>query len=652
MTRHWARFARLTLVLALLFIARSGWAIDRELVASMALSSELLPSRVCVHAAKVLAPLPKPSEPTPSLQTIAPGQVLFVGSATPACVASTEQCNSCEAVQENSGGTMCWLSPAANKGDEPVRDLQLELVGAALRSFRVEGTDVVLQVELGSAPSVRLRSLGGGYFPSFAHVFSVSGALQLALRNRCVEKQLSYSTDPDPDPADNAGVSLKAEVTTSRNSKKRVHHPGGTVLLEVPEEGGITTVMLKRGDSEYTGNFSYPSTGPVALLATAFSFTWRKSAFVKDRRDLLASWADRIQNAAQKAKRKAEDDSRECPRAWLVREGVECKLKPAQEKPAQEECRYACDLRGTINEFAKFPLRVRFELAPPRFVPLEPGLSWEEDLRFPNADFSSLPPADQRRIYLVWPQEKSTPGKEWESFELTGADEKTHRLEKATNSLPVEGLQSPATFVLRYVGRGPYRSTTLRAYGDILVIPEPSHVRRAAVLGVNAHGGVLVHPSLVARQLSATADAEIQALIATRWEVWLSGTITKHPSELKVEGQALTSNSALQARVLVGGGFRIRPSNVCYLDVGLGLGIATRVRDSDWSRSRLQFASALRARFGYDLTRAVAVEPFVTLWLPETYLKQVQDSAGPRAPEIRRSASLGLGLGLSWADVF
>lgn len=637
--RHWALFV------LLLVSPRAAWGRDGEVVASLVLPSELLPSRICVHAAKLdPALVSEASRPAADLSQLVPGHAVFVKDAEPAC--STESvCNYCPLSRGASGGVVCWLSPSAKVSDEPQRDLQLELVGAGLKQFRVEGTDVVMKVEFGDVQAIRVRSLGGAYFPSFAQAISnTSGTARLALRNRCVERPLLYSDAPDPDVV---GMSVQ-----SGRLAERPYTRGALAALEVPEEGARAQVTLKRGSTEYSGTFSYPSSGPVELLATKFSFIWRKSPFVTGRRPVLANWAAlhrAPKNEAEKKRWAKHDAEVECPRVWLVREGVECHEPKRGE--AKAECTYACDLTSTAGQ-VEFPARVRFELQPPRYASSDPPLKWEEDLRFPNASFSSLPPADQRRIYVVWPRERTEPGCEWDAIELTGPDQKTHRLENEVVSLPVHGLQSPATFGFRYLGRGPYRNGVARAYGDLLLLPEPSSSRQSVVVMVDAHVGTLYRPMLDARQWSPSVDADVAALLDVKWQVWLSGMTTKQPSKLEVAGAIPQWSSAYQVRLTAGVARHVRPSKLYYFDFGVGFGLATRWFESDWSRVKAAPTAVLRARFGYDVTRSLAIEPFVSAWIPETYVVQSQDSAGPMTPEIKWTYSANFGLGLRWADFY
>jgi hypothetical protein len=632
----------LLLLLCLLAWSPAAKARAAELVVSLALSSDLLPTRVCVRATKLGSELS--SHAVKGIELVDAGKARFVETSNPSCAKGGDVCNQCSNPTSASGGVVCWLAERESP-TSPKRDLQLQLDGAGVASLEVAGTDILIQAEVADGQPPRIKSLGGAYFPSFARAFSASGTLSLPLRNRCVDRFLSYSTDPLGE-----GEQDEAEVTTGLQKTPVAYVRKTPATLAVPEEGTVNGVELKRGSTIYSGMFSYPSNGPVELLATQFSFTWRKSAFVIGRREVDKEWqalrAAVPKNDTEETERwLAAATALECPRVWLVRPGRECS---SQKPSSRNECRYLCKDLPPIA----FPTRLRFELKPPRTALTTEVLKWEEDLRFPNASFTSLPPGAERRIYLIWPQEKSEPGRELDGLELTAPDGKTHHIDDKTTGLLVNSLQSPATFSYRYKGRGPFRTGTLRAHGDLLLVPASSASRQPVVLGALLHAGTLYRQGLDARQWSPTVDADLVALIKTRWELTLAGTFTYQPSELRVEGAPARWSSSPQVRLLVGAGWRKRVWEGCYFALGIGAGVATRAFESDWSRSKPWFASSVRARFGYEVSRALAFEPYVAVWWPERYVVRPQDAAGPRDPELRTTFSISVGAGLQWADVF
>src|SRR5262249_8172159 len=145
---------------------------------------------------------------------------------------------------------------------------------------------------------------------------------------------------------------------------------------------------------------------------------------------------------------------------------------------------------------------------------------------------------------------------EIEALLLTGPDGETHRISRRTPSLPVLGLRSPATFAYRYVGRSPFSGATLSAYGDLLVVPEPSKTRQNVVVGFQAHAGYLWRPWFDTRGGSPTVDVGLVGLLRARWEISVAAALTEHPSVLRVDGEPDHWTSSPQVRLTAGVGYR------------------------------------------------------------------------------------------------
>lgn len=614
-----------------------------ELVISIDLTTSLFPSIICIKPTTVD---PNRFETVEKLEDLKPGVTARIQHWEPACLNTKRACDRCRPPLMQTGAMVCWrappeeeedrsASPTPELGPHDTRALHLQLDNVHLQSLRVAGADVVMNVLLDDAPP-RVSVLGGGYHWDRARVVPSTSTLALAPRPRCLTKSLSFSSEPQSPP----GATSQLTSSTAGRSLTQDYDIGQPVLVMVPQDGASTSLTLKVGTTTYEGTFSDPSAASIELSVKEFQFTWRKSDLIVRRRDAAEPRPDSCSIPAP-------NPDTECPRATLVATGESCALIPKESDLSQ--CVYGCKLRHARN----LPTPLRLELPPPESSSERDLIVWEDELRFPNAQLRSVPPADQRRVYLVWScaAHELIRGSETEGLQLTGPDGKTHSLSAQVSSLPITGLRSPAMFRYRYVGRSPFRSGTVAAHGDLLVIPHPRHTRQDVVLGVQVHAGYLLRPFFDNRRGNPIADLTLVGLVFPNWEITLSGSLTEHPAVLKVEGEPDHWTSSPQFRLTLGIGYRLRFARDWYVAIGAGPGITTRAFESDWAKSRLTYVNMLRARLAYEVDRSLSGDIALTAWVPERYLVNRQDSAGPLEPRMERTLlSLSLALGMQWSD--
>jgi hypothetical protein len=641
----------LAVVVALLLSTSAARAGSGEIVVSLNAGGELLPDRVCVHAAKIGSDLGKSR--AHGLDAV-DSKPRLVERFAPECAQGRDVCNLCpERDPSATGGVVCVRRTETPAGQTASRDLQLQLDNAAIHGLRIEGSDLVIDLERGDGAQPRVKALGGAYYPGLALAVETHGTVELALRSRCVERRLIYSTDPGATNESPTELSVAAggdrALTETRRPKLAELERNGIATLLAPEPGHISLVTLRRGRSVYQGRFTYPSNEPVELLATEFQFSWRKNCFVLGRRQPHAISA-----------------TTECPAATLVKTGVSCDVVNGD-----HSCEYTCRLERALP----FPTPVRFNLQAPahRRVTLDgkaqtPSdlIVWEDEVRFPGDQRMSFTPSAERRVYLNWGNDDwKRPGREVEGIDLSLPDGSVHRLSQDADSLNVPGLHCPATFNYRYAARQPGSTKTIAAKGDRLDIPTAEQSQQSVVLGLHAHGGTVYHHGTQsASSFSPMMDIEITALIS-RWmtpaflepydgraEISLSGTFTQHPSVLEFGSEPEQWTMSPQVKTLLFVGYRLHLNRLIYLTPAFGAGHVTRALANDWSKSRPDFVMAGRVRWGYDMSDAVAIELPITLGFHEEYARNHQDAVGPRTAAAQSGLSLSAALGLQWADVF
>jgi len=634
---------RLLLVLVWLTCSSLAHARTSQITLSLGLSSDLLPTMICIQTPKISKKLLDAAQDFGSFAVSprARNTGVVVTQFAPACE-TKGPCDSCAIPSGRPGGVMCMVTdgydgPSEASGEE--RDLQLDLENAGVVSMQMHGADIVLDVEIAEGVPPRVTTVGGAYQHGVAQRIPLDGTLSLPLRNRCVMQLVRYTASatyqPDVKPTlydEKKSIALHVEERTLE---------GVEALLVVPEPEQTTNLRLVDGDDEYVGSFSYPADRPVELRATLFNFKWQKSAFVTGRRGgHIALWKGNP-NQKKLVDRAYRD---ECPSVSLPR-AANATCTPTNHPT---ECSYECASRQQPIEF---PATVEFKLEAPLALAGADAIVWQDQVKYSNALLTSYQKPEDRRIYVIWPKElQTTLGSEWDAVELVGADGKVHRLAQDPRSISVPGVGTPANFSYHYLGRSPYKTQTLTAEGDLLTLKEPSATRQRVLLSFQGHFGALVRSNTDANhKWSPIADLALTVRWNVHWEGSVIGAFTWNPSSTRQVGdQSERWESSGQLRGALLASYRLQSAREQYWTFGIGGGFTTNALASDWSKSGLFGVGLAQIRYGYEFTDSLAFEPFLECWYPERYPQYSQDSAGPHTPTVKRGVSIAFGLGIRW----